>query len=774
MADERYVVGQAFEIRPLHIVAGRPQTFGSGVGGAYSGNGDGWGLQEGPRRGEGGPGRFRDTTTPNVLSDLMGGETDFQFIADEYEPRLKALLVNMEQELAQKKQAATGESVLSPEEAARLDQRVTLDLIDVKKSQYISTAPAIYGLYGHNPFFMMEVLPRQKMRELWLSGAATAESVSGLHALFDTVYRAALELKVLSLSMDVLAAKLAELDTKRRQAESAVSVNDAAWQALLEQRLGVIGVERDIHVQRLPEFLQTELSIAAGSVAGLAPAQALIHYKTVLDDMIAGKLAAIRPIQAPPPWTSGGVTLTYPATNPKIVSPLSKPELEALANLVHLQATGQLGQKWASHHDALLKSESARYLGIASNAFGALAARARAVADEQARLFAKTEAKRKAAEAHTFRLAPTGATQLSAAAGFIAITTGTGLTLEAAIQSGIQALKTLGSAVLDRATGVGIGLLLYSPSLGNSDLYPPTTLSLPARDLIPDLPENLSAIAVAGGTVDLPYRVYGDRSKYSLIATQANGGLSPKVPVRALTLDPAANAYTFTTADTPAITLTFPIAAPDGSSTTSPVQPVEIPIYTGITLTPIEVKAEPLPGMDQWDIRDGIYTFPADSGLPPIYVVFSSPYEGATTRGEHSGRMYNPDKAGGAIQNLDWTTASVTQDGIDLVKLHTGRFAPSDANAIMVDRLEKVLRGELSIADVDKRFYTHEIRELERYRALGIADGVVPKGKDAASEVWNNAHTATLEDYKLKDEENLFYTFDAIKAADEQVWREFK
>jgi len=192
MADERYVAGQAFEIRPLHIVAGRPQTFGSGIGGAYSGNGDGWGLQEGPRRGEGGPGRFRDTATPDVLSDLMGGETDFQSIADEYEARFKALLANTEQALEQKKQAAKGERVLSPEDAARLDQTVTLDLIDVKKSQYISTAPAIYGLYGHNPFFMMEVLPRQKMRELWSSGAATPESIGNLHVLFDTVYRAAL------------------------------------------------------------------------------------------------------------------------------------------------------------------------------------------------------------------------------------------------------------------------------------------------------------------------------------------------------------------------------------------------------------------------------------------------------------------------------------------------------------------------------------------------------------------------------------------------------
>ncbi|KIH83976.1 Colicin [Pseudomonas batumici] len=269
-------------------------------------------------------------------------------------------------------------------------------------------------------------------------------------------------------------------------------------------------------------------------------------------------------------------------------------------------------------------------------------------------------------QAHSFRLAPAGTTQLSVAAGTIAITAGSSLTLEAAIQAGIQALKALGGAVLDRATGVGIGLLLYSPSLGNSDLYPPTSLSLPAKDLIPDLPENLPEIAAAGGTVDLPYRVYGDRSKYSVIATQANGGLSPKVPVRALTLDPVANAYTFTTADTPPITLTFPIAVPGDSSTVTPVQPVEIPTYTGVTLTPIAVKAEPLPAADQWDIRDAIYTFPADSGLPPIYVVLSESLDsGIFTRRQLQRKFKAHAKIFGVTEeNSNTETLTKFRDGI--------------------------------------------------------------------------------------------------------------
>lgn len=389
-------------------------------------------------------------------------------------------------------------------------------------------------------------------------------------------------------------------------------------------------------------------------------------------------------------------------------------------------------------------------------------AEAKRIADEAA----AAEAARVAAEAaalkaaHTFRLPAAGAMQLSTAAGSIAVTAGSGVTLEAAIQAAKVALSTVVSA----ATAVGIGALTYSESLGDGEL-PATMLDLPAKELAPSLPDNLLEVAAAGGTVDVLYRLYGDQSKYSVVATQVTGGLAPTVPVRALVLDPVANAYTFTTTDTPPITLAFPIAVPGNSSTATPVQPVETPVYTGITLTLIDVKAEPFPIASQLSIRDAIYVYPADSGLPPIYAVFNSPYDGATTKGVHSGRMYNPDKAGGPIQDLDWATATVTQEGIDLVKLHTSRFVPSDANKIMIERLEKILSGQIPVTDVDKRFYTHEIRELERYRALGVADGV-------EGNVWNNAHAATLEDYKLRDADDLFYTPEAIAAEIKQVYGE--
>ena len=151
--------------------------------------------------------------------------------------------------------------------------------------------------------------------------------------------------------------------------------------------------------------------------------------------------------------------------------------------------------------------------------------------------------------------------------------------------------------------------------------------------------------------------------------------------------------------------------------------------------------------------------------------MLSNPYGETNARGQYSGRDYNTDKAGGPIHNLDWKGATIDRAGIDKVKLHTGRFAESDANKIMIDRLENILQGRLQITDTDKRFYTHEIRGLERYRNMNIKDGVLP---DNPGEVWNNAHTTTLEDYKLGNDGTLLYTQEAIKAVEEQELRMLK
>ncbi|WP_246218933.1 S-type pyocin domain-containing protein [Pseudomonas izuensis] len=342
---------------------------------------------------------------------------------------------------------------------------------------------------------------------------------------------------------------------------------------------------------------------------------------------------------------------------------------------------------------------------------------------------------------------------------------------EVAIHRSIQLLAGLGEVLLSRAMAIGLGTLLYSPALGNGERYPQTALKLSGSKLLPDTTSNLNEIASAGGTIDLPYRIYGDPWQYTLVATPSGGRISPAVPVRALVFDQNTSSYSFTSHGTPPITLGFPVIHQGGTSTTSPARPANIPSYTGVELTPLLVVPDVLPAFQLPDFRDCIYCFPIESGLPPIYVVFNSPYEGATTRGKYSGRPYNPAKAGGPILDLDWTKAIVTQAGIDLVKLHTGRFDPSDANTIMIERLDKILQGKLVVTDIDKRFYTHELRELERFRVLGVADGVKPNDEGAT---WNNTHAATLEDYKLKDDFELLYTPEAIDADKKQADREYE
>lgn len=68
----------------------------------------------------------------------------------------------------------------------------------------------------------------------------------------------------------------------------------------------------------------------------------------------------------------------------------------------------------------------------------------------------------------------------------------------------------------------------------------------------------------------------------------------------------------------------------------------------------------------------------------------------------------------------------------------------------MVERLRSIATKTSVPEPVDLRFYTHELREYLRYKKLGYPTGQ-PINPDDTYELWNNAHTATLEDYKLKE-----------------------
>ena len=117
-------------------------------------------------------------------------------------------------------------------------------------------------------------------------------------------------------------------------------------------------------------------------------------------------------------------------------------------------------------------------------------------------------------------------------------------------------------------------------------------------------------------------------------------------------------------------------------------------------------------------------------------------------RGTFSGRPFDPELAGGPIENLTTDGVIITHKGIATVEKHISRFGPDSANDFMVDRLKKAANGEITPEQVDLNYYAHECREFERYCNLGWETGR-PVDDIEAHTLWNNTHTATLEDYKL-------------------------
>lgn len=358
------------------------------------------------------------------------------------------------------------------------------------------------------------------------------------------------------------------------------------------------------------------------------------------------------------------------------------------------------------------------------------------------------------------------------AGGTLAPNRGTSLAITATLRVAVSAItETIAATAIPAVAGVAA--LIYPSELGNGERY---ALSVPLSELAPANPDDLLAVAASGGEINLPV-VLGSMTtddEMEFVVASTDGMLVPSsVPIQLATLDPHSNVYRSYSPNASSIGMTWtPIVKPGDASTALPASVPNIVLYNGGSPWGQTPWIDTHPELELYDFGGGFVTvFPIESGIPPIYTVFNNPYEGATTKGEHSGRDFNPEQAGGPVLELDWSTATVTQEGIDAVKLHIARLDQSDANDVMIERLEKILKGELAATDVDKRFYTHEIRELERFRNIGYSDTYIPQRN---SPLWNNAHTASLEDYKVYDHESFLYTTEAIVKADIQDERDYQ
>ncbi|WP_455807392.1 S-type pyocin domain-containing protein [Pseudomonas fluorescens] len=339
------------------------------------------------------------------------------------------------------------------------------------------------------------------------------------------------------------------------------------------------------------------------------------------------------------------------------------------------------------------------------------------------------------------------------------------------LRAGLLTVQAAATALISGPVLVGFAALLMPSRLGNGERF---SMSVPLAELSSESAQTLREIADRQGTLELPVglgvRRLGAGAEI-FVATSDDFHIRSSVLVLNAAYDLLNDVYEVALPDSPTDFLTWtPAISPGDSSTESPMVDTDSPAYTGAPIVPIEGRLDLNPILvEGWERF--IIVFPDDSGIAPLYVVFSSPYAGGYVKGKYSGRTYNPEQSGGPILDLDWRTAVITQAGVTNVKLHVARFNQSDANDIMIQRLERILKGDLNFTDTDLRYYTHELRELERYRNFGYSDDTSPSEE---STIWNNAHTATLEDYKLGSELTLLYNEEAVNAMNAQDEREYQ
>jgi hypothetical protein len=130
-------------------------------------------------------------------------------------------------------------------------------------------------------------------------------------------------------------------------------------------------------------------------------------------------------------------------------------------------------------------------------------------------------------------------------------------------------------------------------------------------------------------------------------------------------------------------------------------------------------------------------------------------------RGPASGREFDPETAGGPIRQFDAGKERITNEGVQEATAHLQRFtgggpleAPEQA---MLDRLTSIAAGDVEPTSYDLNFYTHELDEAGRYARLGFGpESGVDIGSPEMYDVWNDVHTAALEDYGISGAD-LFY-----------------
>lgn len=638
MAQNTFYLTEALYISDAPIDRPLLQPLPSGGGGFGSG---GWGLSEGRPRGTGGPGRFNshEPAVRRVLDDERRG-TD-AYAQQTYQPLIAQLPAVQQAERAALRQRAAS-SGGTPFAQLTTEQAALTALINDKRQSYLALLPTAHSFYGAMPFYKRtDSLVTRIYDPGAFNDATTLFDI--LFASVDAAYRAHLESESIRLFSNDLAALAAQLDEAELQTVP-VDLQQAA-----ARREAQIREEKRICFECLPAYLQHELISLTPNQDNVTLAQALHAYRES-----ANQLANLKRQQVP----------GYSASNPEINGPLSKPQLEALHHLVDEQTKRRAGPLWAEYHQALVLNESIRYLELFAFAMTGLQERAEQVDTLLARHMAEQEAarlaieaERRARESERLRISYAGLGSAATAAPLLIplggaafdLTAGTYTALQHAIRIAVVAMAARVAPLAPLV--VGIVAMSWSPSLGNGERQ--FAASVPLADLSPPDNLDLTTIAAAGGTLTLPYALASreEDDRLHLLVSQDSG----PIPVRAAVFDNESQVYSLAL-DTPSRILTWtPLNAPGselGSSTSLPVAPTGAIIYTGSELIPQTDLVESYPDLDPLELDRIIVTFPVDSGLAPILVMFRD-------------RRFEPGAATGSGQDITgvWLGDSTRNSG---------------------------------------------------------------------------------------------------------------
>lgn len=609
----------------------------SGGGGPGYG---GWGLSEGRPRGT-------SKFTSNIGEELawqriMGAEQQGseQTYAERYAPLMAQLSEQIKAERSALQQKAIAEGG-SPLDTAERTQQLFTSQLQQRRTAYLQLLPKATGFYGAIAFYKRfdsfftrindpEVFPMVGTGETW---------TNNIYQTFDDSLDASYKLHLEAEKLRELVSALPDISRQLDTAELAQHPVDLL--KVIARRTTQIQLEQQICFDCLPNFIQHELVQAAPAVE-LGLAEYLTAFLQTSNTLVQAKQTQV-PI--------------YTASNLAITGPLSKPQLEALQHLVDEQAKHRAGPLWADYHRALSLTESIRHLQWFNNALTNLQQRATEVKDLQARYQAELAAEQAShhqAEADRNRIRYASA---ATAPAIIPIGTASFAIVDSAYTALRESVRAAVSALFKSAITstpsmfVATVAMLWPSSLGNSERR--YLMSIPLADLSPPDGPDLAAMAASANVLDLPYLLAGAEQDDRVDLYVVPGG--KPVPIRAATYDSERQLYSLALENPQRILTWTPASAPGaeaGSSTSLPQVPPGTVVYTGSSLNPVSNAQEGYPALDLLDQDRLIITFPMDSGLPPILVVFKSPrYEAGTSIGT------------GAQVTDTWRDAAASREG---------------------------------------------------------------------------------------------------------------